>query len=67
MVEPSVKEKHERFIHGQGKDVSEIVRDLIPANEDMENMKYPAADLEVRGVLAGVVRTVVNYCLQCAG
>ena len=32
---------------------------LIPANEDMENMKYPAADVEIRGVLVGVVRTTV--------
>jgi repressor LexA len=33
---------------------------LIPANKDMENMKYPAADVEIRGVLVGVVRTTVN-------
>ena len=33
---------------------------LIPANNDMENMKYPAADVEIRGVLVGVVRTVVR-------
>jgi len=33
---------------------------LIPANEDMENMKYPAADVEIRGVLVGVVRTTVS-------
>jgi repressor LexA len=30
---------------------------LIPANEEMENMKFPAADVEIRGVLVGVVRT----------
>jgi SOS-response transcriptional repressor LexA len=33
---------------------------LIPANEDMENMKYPAADVEIRGVLVGVVRTTAS-------
>ena len=32
---------------------------LIPANENMENMKYPAADVKIRGVLVGVVRTTV--------
>jgi SOS regulatory protein LexA len=33
---------------------------LIPANDQMENMKYSAAAVEIRGVLAGVVRTTVN-------
>ena len=33
---------------------------LIPANENMENMKYPAADVKIRGVLVGVVRTTAS-------
>ena len=33
---------------------------LIPANEDMENMKHPAADVKIRGVLVGVVRTTAS-------
>lgn len=33
---------------------------LIPANDDMENMKYPAGDVEIRGVLVGVVRPAVR-------
>ena len=33
---------------------------LIPANDTMENMRYPATDVEIRGVLVGVVRTAVN-------
>jgi SOS-response transcriptional repressor LexA len=31
---------------------------LIPANEDMESMKFPAADVEIRGVLVAVLRTM---------
>ena len=33
---------------------------LIPANDGMESMKYSAADVEIRGVLVGVVRTNVT-------
>jgi predicted DNA-binding protein len=37
MVEPSVKERYEQFIHGQGREVSEFVRDLIDREiEDSE-------------------------------
>jgi SOS regulatory protein LexA len=32
---------------------------LIPANDSMENMRYPADEVEIRGVLVGVVRTSV--------
>ena len=31
---------------------------LIPANDAMENMKYPAADVEIRGVLVAILRTM---------
>ena len=33
---------------------------LIPANDGMENMKYPSAAVEIRGVLVGVLRTIVE-------
>ena len=32
---------------------------LTPANDQMEPMRYPAQDVEIRGVLAGVLRTQV--------
>lgn len=31
---------------------------LIPANSSMQEMKYPTEEVEIRGVLAGVVRTL---------
>lgn len=33
---------------------------LIPANDHMQEKRYAAEDVEIRGVLAGVVRTVVR-------
>lgn len=33
---------------------------LSPANHDMEEMKFPASRVEIRGVLVGVVRTSVG-------
>lgn len=33
---------------------------LIPANDRLEELKYAAAQVEIRGVLAGVVRTAVK-------
>ena len=33
---------------------------LIPANDAMEPMKYPAADVEIRGVLVGVIRMMAG-------
>ena len=33
---------------------------LIPANDALQSMKYPARDVEIRGVLVGVVRTRVR-------
>ncbi len=33
---------------------------LIPANDRLKELKYPAAQVEIRGVLAGVVRTAVK-------
>lgn len=33
---------------------------LIPANDTMTPMKYPAEDVEIRGILAGVIRTIAG-------
>ena len=33
---------------------------LIPANDQMTAMEFPASRVEIRGVLVGVVRTVVR-------
>ena len=33
---------------------------LIPANDGMTNMKYPSGDVEIRGILVGVLRTIVK-------
>ena len=32
---------------------------LTPENDDMEEMSFPARDVEIRGVLVGVIRTKV--------
>ena len=33
---------------------------LIPANKQMSEMKFPAKDVEIRGVLVGLVRTSIK-------
>lgn len=38
---------------------------LIPANDSMAPMKYPADDVEIRGVLAGVIRTIAGERQSC--
>lgn len=37
---------------------------LIPAHEQMEEMVYPADQVEIRGVLAGVLRTSVDSSMN---
>ena len=33
---------------------------LIPANKQMSEMKFPAKEVEIRGVLVGLVRTSIR-------